>query len=201
MLTNNSRNLAMKLNAILSEGDHGSRAYFRSIIPLFAKSLSSHLLKDSTIHELDTSDIHDLDLKTANHVPNKIIQSMINKINQMYEARQIDGFQLQTINAEISSFSDITGSCERIKNTPIPYSYSAFIKKFIFIYVATLPFGFAFSLGYFTLPVTAFIFYVLASLELIAEEIEDPFGKDVNDLPTLKIYANLKNNVEDIIDL
>jgi len=45
-----------------------------------------------------------------------------------------------------------------------------------------LPFGLALSMGYFTVPVTTFIFYVLASLELIAEEIEEPFGNDSNDL-------------------
>ncbi len=48
----------------------------------------------------------------------------------------------------------------------------------------TLPLSFVFSLGYIAIPVVAFIFYVLASLELIAEEIEDPFGGDENDLPT-----------------
>lgn len=47
--------------------------------------------------------------------------------------------------------------------------------------------------------VVVFIFYVLASLELIAEEIEDPFGLDSNDLPVLKIASNIKKNVEDII--
>lgn len=48
----------------------------------------------------------------------------------------------------------------------------------------TLPFGYVFQLGYYVIPVVAFIFYVLASLELIAEEIEDPFGGDQNDVPT-----------------
>jgi putative membrane protein len=38
----------------------------------------------------------------------------------------------------------------------------------------TLPFGYSFNLGYYVVPVVVFIFYVLASLELIAEEIEDP---------------------------
>jgi predicted membrane chloride channel (bestrophin family) len=33
------------------------------------------------------------------------------------------------------------------------------------------------------IPVVIFVFYVLASLELIADEIEDPFGVDANDLP------------------
>ena len=73
------------------------------------------------------------------------------------------------------------------------------IKKFIFFYVMTLPFGYVFSLGYYVVPVVVFIFYVLASLELIAEEIEDPFGDDANDLPTAKIASNIKIHVEEIL--
>ena len=112
---------------------------------------------------------------------------------------KITGDQLIIINSEVQSFTDICGACERIKNTPIPYSYSAFIKKFIFFYVMTLPFGYAFSLGYYVVPVVVFIFYVLASLELIAEEIEDPFGNDENDLPTEKISENIKKHVEELL--
>jgi putative membrane protein len=54
-------------------------------------------------------------------------------------------------------------------------------------------------MGFFTIPVTTFIFYVLASLELIAEEIEDPFGTDSNDLPMAKIAENIKGNVGEIL--
>ncbi|MNR55034.1 Bestrophin, RFP-TM, chloride channel [compost metagenome] len=63
----------------------------------------------------------------------------------------------------------------------------------------TLPFGYSVSLGYYVAPVVVFIFYVLASLELIAEEIEDPFGDDENDLPTKKIAENIKKHVEELI--
>jgi putative membrane protein len=117
----------------------------------------------------------------------------------LYLTSKITGDQLIIINSEIQSFTEICGACERIKNTPIPYSYSAFIKKFIFIYVLTLPFGYVFSLGYYVIPVVVFIFYVLASLELIAEEIEDPFGSDANDLPTKKISENIKRHIEELI--
>jgi putative membrane protein len=112
---------------------------------------------------------------------------------------KISGDQLIIINNEVQSFTDICGACERIKNTPIPYSYSSFIKKFIFFYIMTLPFGYVFSLGYYVIPVVVFTFYVLASLELIAEEIEDPFGNDANDLPTVKLASNIKKHVEEII--
>ena len=62
----------------------------------------------------------------------------------------------------------------------------------------TLPFSYTFILSYYVIPVVVFIFYVLASLELIAEEIEDPFGSDANDLPTEKIAANIKKHVDEI---
>ena len=67
------------------------------------------------------------------------------------------------------------------------------------VYVFTLPFGFVFSLGYIAIPVVMFIFYVLASLELIAEEIEDPFGTDGNDLPMERLAIMITNNAEEIL--
>ncbi|MNR32743.1 Bestrophin, RFP-TM, chloride channel [compost metagenome] len=63
----------------------------------------------------------------------------------------------------------------------------------------TLPFGWVFSLWYFVLPIVPFILYVLASLELIAEEIEDPFGLDANDLPVDEICNNIEKHVGEIL--
>ena len=44
-----------------------------------------------------------------------------------------------------------------------------------------------------------FLFFMYWRLELISEEIEDPFGFDANDLPIEKISANIKKHVEEII--
>ena len=54
-------------------------------------------------------------------------------------------------------------------------------------------------MSYFIIPVTVFILYVLASIELIAEEIEDPFNGDPNDLPTLEMSLNIGKNVKTIL--
>ncbi|PKQ45606.1 bestrophin family protein [Confluentibacter flavum] len=192
-LVNNSRNLAMKLSVILKE-EH-DRAYFRKLIPGYASILSKHLTDVETSLQL----YEGIDLDNHKHRPNQVAKMMYQKITDLHEQKKITGDQLIILNAELQSFTDICGACERIKNTPIPYSYSAFIKKFIFFYIMTLPFGYVFSLGYYAIPVVIFIFYVLASLELIAEEIEDPFGFDANDLPIEKISANIKKHVEEII--
>src|SRR5262245_39663099 len=124
---------------------------------------------------------------------------MYEHIQQLYKENKITGEQLLFLNSELQSFTDICGACERIKNTPIPFSYTVFIKKFIFFYVITLPLGYVFSMGYLVVPVTAFVFYVVASLELIVEGVEDPFGKDSNDLPTANIAHKIQVHVHELI--
>lgn len=194
-LVNNSRNLSIKLSAYLS--DESDRDFFKKIIPTYAAVLSKHLMNEDVSKML--FDGLDLEIDHHEHHPNQIAQRIFQKANELYTSGKITGDQFFIIHEELKSFTDVCGVCERIKNTPIPYSYSAFIKKFIFFYVMTLPFGFVFSLGYYVIPVVVFIFYVLASLELIAEEIEDPFGTDTNDLPTPKMAANIQKHVEELL--
>lgn len=199
-LVNNSRNLAVKMNAILPRANTKDRAFFIKLIPMFAVALQQHLQAEKTRLELDTEPHPEIpDFDQSKHVPNQIASLMLTKVNLLYKDGVITGDQLITLNGELQSFLDICGACERIKNTPIPYSYSVFIKKFIFVYTFTLPIGLAFTLHYLLIPVVALVFYVLASLEMIAEEIEDPFGSDENDLPMQKMGDNIRKNVEDIL--
>jgi ion channel-forming bestrophin family protein len=74
-------------------------------------------------------------------------------------------------------------------------------EQLIFTYILTLPIGFIFNLGYFVIPVVVFVSYVLASLEVIAEEIEDPFGGDANDVPTEKITENIRTHITELLPI
>ncbi len=195
-LTNNSRNLAMKMNAILPENDQELRLFFRDIITEYAFSLKNHLRGQHLEAEIYTSKFT---VAEGIHKPNYLASLLMKKVNDLYKNNTITGEQLIYLNNEISSFTDICGACERIKNTPIPFSYSVFIKKFIFFYVMTLPVSYVFTLGYISIPVVIFVFYVLASIELIAEEIENPFGTDANDLPFNQICKNLQKHISEII--
>ena len=192
-LTNVSRNFAMKIKALKLAKEHVE--FFEYAIPKYAFALKDHLRekqyfgKNSFLIEVDG----------GKHIPNQVASSIISRVYDLQAAGVITQEQLIILNADVHQFTDICGGCERIKKTPIPFSYSAFIKKFIFIYVITLPFGWVFSLGYFVVPIVPFILYVLASLELIAEEIEDPFGMDANDLPVDDICNNIEKHVEEIL--
>lgn len=192
-LTNSSRNLAIKVSAFLTEGD--DKFFFKRIIPQYAFALRDFLQDNVAYQELDG----DMEINNEKHIPNQIAAGMYKRLNNIFIKKEISTGQFLAINEEIKTFTEICGACERIKFTPIPFTYSVFIKKFIFFYVMTLPFGWVFSLAYFTIPVVVLILYALASLELIAEEIENPFGKDANDLPLQQICNNIQKHVKEII--
>lgn len=201
-LVNNSRNFALKIDAMVPEEDLENRSFFKRLIPMYAFALKDHLQSQKTKYSLDDSEDGKKKLFAMDynkHIPNQIAKQLFARVNLLYTEGKITGDQLIVLNGEVSCFTDICGACERILNTPIPYSYSAFIKKFIMLYILTLPWGYSFSLGYYAVPIVAFIFYVLASLELIAEEIEEPFGFDANDLPMDKISQNIEKHVGEIL--
>ncbi len=199
-LVNSSRTLAIKLSSILPPDDKQNRSFFTKSIASFASVLKSHLRLEETKLELFDEGLDSQEIDHTKHLPNQVSLVINQRIQNLNRSGKLTQEHLLFLNPELQALNDICGACERIKNTPIPYSYSAFLKKFIFFYAITLPIGYVFSLGYFVVPVVAFIFYVLASLELIAEEIEDPFGKDANDLPLDKITETITRNVTEILN-
>lgn len=199
-LTNISRTLSYKINAILSPDDKVNRSFFRKTIPLFAETLYNHLRSDYTKFMLDEDEHPELEaLDDQKHGPNQVASLIYKKTNKLYQEGIISGDQLRILNEEITSMTNVCGACERIKNTPIPIAYSSFIKIFIILYSITLPIGYVFSMGYFVVAAVPFIFYVLITLEMIGESIEEPFGRDSDDLPIDKIASNIKKHCLELI--
>lgn len=186
MLINVSRNLAIKTKAFVPK-DHPNREQFIGLIGEYASVLRNHLRVGKT--ELN---------KSIEHVPNRIAGQMYKIFYNWESQKVISPEQFRVMDTELREFTNICGACERIKRSPIPYSYNIFIKKFIFVYVMTLPIGFVVDYGYGVVPITVFTLYALASLELIAEEIEDPFGNDSNDLPLDEMTLRIQKDVSDI---
>ena len=199
-LVNSTRNLAIKLNAYLPDQDKDNRMWFAGMIANFVIATKDHLRNGVQMNELievDGSLSHDLNQHV--HLPNRIASLTYERINSLHKNEQLNGYQLINLDKEIKDFIDLLGGCERIRNTPIPYSYSMYIKKFIFTYLITLPFGLIPTFGYFTIATVMFVAYILLSVELIAEDIEDPFGKDPNDLPTDELSQKIQENVTEIL--
>ena len=200
-LVNTSRNLALKINTFLPNSEAEKRNLFSRQISNYCYSLKNHLRDKKNVSELELSaDLTEKELHDINHIPNYIVQKIFSLTKNMYDKKYISDNIYLTIDDQVKQFTDIIGGCERIKKTPIPYSYNIFLKKFIFIYTMTLPLGLATRFDYWSIPISAFVLYILCSLEILAAEIEDPFGEDTNDLPVDEICLSIKKNIKDILD-
>ena len=194
---NDSRNLAIKIATKLS--DEEDRDLFRRMIPNFVYASKEHLRSGVQMDELDLNAEEKASLVRKGHIPSAIVQVMMERIQLRQREKTLSGEDLLILDQNMNALLDSLGACERILNTPIPFSYSLFLKKFIFIYVTTLPLAFVTIFGYYSALVATFVFYVLVSMEVLAEEIEDPFGVDDNDLPLDEICERIKLNVNEII--
>ena len=201
-LVNDTRQLAIKLNAFLPEDAEDDRTFFRKMIPNVTFAMKEHLRSSILIGELDMYDEGSKDLIIkSKHRPNAVTNLLYQRVHELEQKGVLSGSQLFILDKELKGFTDIIGACERIKTTPIPYSYSMFIKKFLFIYSITLPVSFIWEVHYWSVPLVMLAFYFLLSVELIAEEIEDPFGQDVNDLPLNELCVKIKRNIAEIFNM
>lgn len=91
-------------------------------------------------------------------------------------------------------------SCERIKNTPIPFSYYIHIKITILVYLMTLPFSMFYDLNLWSTPVIMALYFIIAGIEIISSEIENPFSGEPNDLPTDVLVGNIQASINKFIN-
>jgi ion channel-forming bestrophin family protein len=193
-INNDCRNFFMKLNVILTHPE--DKDTFRMLIVNYVFAVKNHLRSKNIFDELmDIKNYPSDKYEDDKHIPLSIMNDVYNELEILKHDKKINDLQILYLKDECRSLVDQLGACERIRNTPIPYSYNMFIKKVIFIYIFTMPFGFAREFGYWAVPIVATIFYIFASIELIAEEIEDPFGDDENDLPLDNICNNIKKQL------
>ena len=205
-LTNSSRGFAAHLNAILEKTDVQNRKIISSHIVCFAYALRFHLKGERTERDIFENELDEHFLlnyrelfSSAQNQPLVIYKSLVEFIHQLNRSGKISIEQIYVVKQELNKFIDVLGACERIQTTPIPFSYAAFLKKFIFFYVMLFPLIYGIHMSYYIIPVTVFILYVLASIELIAEEIEDPFSDSPNDLPTFKLAKGIAMGAKNIL--
>jgi len=204
-LNNAIKNISIHLHSCLPIENDQRRHYYSALMHLFSIALKQHL-QDKRLHGNHFEIFEDKNpifeekseiLKTNNQ-PQFIAKLIFLALKTDVRHGLFSIHELELFRTELNKFMEVAGGCERIKNTPIPFTYSVFIKKFIFIYVMLFPIVYSTQLFFIIIPVTMFILYVLASIELIAEEIENPFNGDESDLPLEAIVKNIGKNAKEI---
>lgn len=200
-LVNNTRNMAIYVDSMWPQSDQGIRRFMAKHISNFCLALVEHLRSGAQLDKLVyLSEEEQAYYSTKNHIPNFIALRIFQRMASAHRDGDINEGDYINIKAQHQSLLDILGACERIKKTPIPFSYAVYLKMTITAYGLLLPLGLAESFGWSTIPIVMFVFFALLGIELMGEEIEDPFGLDCNDLPTGDIAHTIKHNVFEILE-
>ena len=183
-LVNVSRGLAHQFDAMLAT-EASSRATYSRELAAFPLALAGHLRRPRG--------------EPGPPVPNAIVTTLQRTFHHDVRAGHLPREAIITVAPQLAQLDDITGACERIRNTPIPFSYSSYIKQFVVLYALVMPFGLVEEFGYGTVIASMFTFFATMGLELLATEIEEPFGTDRNDLPLDDLAVIIERDVHQLL--
>ncbi|HEY9785096.1 MAG TPA: bestrophin family protein [Candidatus Obscuribacterales bacterium] len=195
-LTNESRNICLKVRALTSVSREDS-ARFGQLIISFAFALKHHLRGTTPSEPLPA--VGEVTPTESKNLPLHISKLIYDTIGRWRQEERINEMTMLVLDQHARALMDICGACERIKSSPLAVSYRAFMRQGIALNLLAWPWYFTheFALGW-TLPPMLIGAYFLIGIELIAEDVEEPFGKDDDDLPLDEICNNIKNSVSSI---
>mgnify|MGYP004478447411 CR=1 FL=1 len=205
-LNNHIRNLARHIWGSVLEKDLQDRQHKKAALYLlaaFAVSTKLHLRQDPINEELKEllSPPQYSRLKTMNHPPLEVAFWIQDYLQHQYRRHHLHIYQLTQMQQLLNQMVDALGGCERILRTPIPIAYAIHLKQLLLLYCLTLPFQFVKELEWWTVPMVILISFTLFGIEAIGIEIENPFGRDSNDLPLDTICITIKRNLDDLASL
>jgi len=136
--------------------------------------------------------------KTAN-IPDYLMHQMGNDLRLCMNEKRLDGCLAAAIDASMSAITAAAAACERIKSTPIPFSYTLMLHRTAYLYCFLLPFGLVDTIGFMTPFVVGIVAYTFFGLDALGDEIEEPFGNLPNDLALDAICRAIEINLRDTI--
>lgn len=203
---NTTRNLARKIWVFVQEKNSHDRQQKKQAVYLlvaFAVAMKQHLRQEPLNQELEklVSPEQYSKLITMNH-PSLEIAFWINDFLKIQHDRgKMSTYEMISMVQLLNQLVDYLGACERILKTPMPLAYSIHLKQLLMIYCLILPFELVGQMGWMTGFVVSLTSFTLLGIEEIGLEIENPFGRDPNDLPLDTICDTMYRNLTDLISL
>jgi ion channel-forming bestrophin family protein len=134
----------------------------------------------------------------AVHMPSQAAFEIAKILRQAYDAKNMDSFAFLEADKERALLIDHVGACERILSTPLATAYSIKIRRFIALFLLTLPFPLIHSLGSpWLVPIISMLAaYPLLSFDALGVELQNPFStSNLSHLPLDAISDRIERDV------
>lgn len=108
--------------------------------------------------------------------------------------------QASQLTAQLNGLIGAYSAMETIRLTPLPVAYQIHTKQVLALFGGVLPFAFLGSLGWWTILVVGLINFTLYGIEAIAEQLEEPFGYDRNDIKMENVLEDLRLEMDVLVE-
>lgn len=159
------------------------RMVHRAIAFVHALRLQLRGQSDDALLQRWTSAPESARLRTSSNPADALMLNMGHDLGECIRLGHIDPSLAASIDQTLSAMTAAAASCERIKHTPIPFSYTLLLHRTAYMYCFLLPFGLVDTTGFMTPFVVGIVAYTFFGLDALGDEIEEPFGLESNDLP------------------
>lgn len=200
LLVIETRSLTRQILSLVNDSSPGAQEEKQKIIKLisaFGWSLNFQL-RDKTGTEHLERLLSPEQLEQVKHkkfIPSIILGFIADWLNEQNKKGNIDTIVMTSMDHQLNQFSNISGGCERIYNTPLPFAYSVLLHRTVYLYCFWLPFGLVDSLGWMMPLIVLLISYTFIALDAIIQEIGEPFGEEENDLALNSICRTIEFSI------
>jgi putative membrane protein len=142
-------------------------------------------------------------VRAAEHMPACVALKISELLREGCERGGMDRFAFLQAERERSGLIDSMGGCERIRNTPLAALYSITIRRFIALFLLSLPFALLhkFTADWLTPLATTVVAYVVLALDRIGVELQQPFStRNLSHLPLDEICHTIEKNLLALLD-
>lgn len=173
----------------------------------FAHCLRLHLRKQSNDlefqHLLSKKDFDYI--QTKQNKPNIILHIQGLRIKEAIKQEMLGAFDNISMEPNLANFNHAQGSCERIKNTPLPMNYQYFTKLFLYVFIFILPFCLIgdlikIKIEFLVIPLSFIISFVFAVMNKVGEINENPFENQISDIPMTALCNIIERDLKDMLD-
>lgn len=142
-------------------------------------------------------------IAAADHMPSFVALKLGMLLREACDREKLTGFAFMQVDKERALLIDHIGACERILKTPLPLVYSIKIRRFITLFVVSLPLALLHRMSNdWLVPfITMLVAYPLISLDQIGVELQNPFAKqNLSHLPLGDISATIERNLTGLLN-
>ncbi|NOJ78751.1 bestrophin family protein [Myxococcus xanthus] len=194
------RSFSHEAIALLGDDGSGAQQTMRRLVRrniAFAHAMAAHLRGHDAREDISRllPEPEASRVLASQNRPNALLREHDRELASLLREKHLTDITWSELRTHVHGLLNVLSACERIRFTPLPFTYTVLLHRTAYLFCLLLPFGLAEALGWFTPWLAAMIAYTFFGLDRLSDELEEPFGTEPNDLSLLAMARSVEMNL------